>query len=50
MEWVFPDFVKSTGGILKRVIKLHRQVAHDLIIDDLLLYVLCSAEISYSVT
>ena len=33
----FPNFVKSTSRILiKRVRKLHRQVAHDLIIVDLI--------------
>ena len=32
-EWVFPYFVQSARGILvKRVRKLYRQVAHDLII------------------
>ena len=48
-----PNFVKSTrGNLIKRVRKLHRQVAHDLIIVDLqllLLLILCSAETSYSV-
>ena len=29
-EWIFSNFVKSTRGILiKRVRKLHRQLAHD---------------------
>ena len=38
----FPNFVKSTRGILiKRVRKLHRQVAHDLIIVDLQLTYFC---------
>ena len=38
----FPNFVKSTRGILiKRVRKLHREVAHDLIIVDLQLTYFC---------
>ena len=39
---IFPDFVKNTRGILiKRARKLHRQVAHDLIIVDLQLTYFC---------
>ena len=38
----FPNFVKSTRGILiKHVRKLHRQVAHDLIMVDLQLTYFC---------